>query len=198
MDNLLKYLDIREPIEDQTERLNDLVRFPAYAAEAPSDPKFALTGEEAEQNSLLDLLLLAIRRICELINESIEREEVREKWNEGTRHDYWHQFLGTGSVEEHYWKGELRDWLMNLDDGDYEYIRKDVKVNKVCLYDMGFWNLLSEVLSHLAVTRIKDWASYYHFIPENPNAAEWFIFWLRAIKSTNSLRDSRRYELYDS
>jgi monoamine oxidase len=41
------------------------------------------------------------------------------------------------------------------------------------------------------VIRIRDWASYYHFLPENPNAAEWLIFWLRAIKSTNALRRIR-------
>src|SRR5215212_9735006 len=56
---------------------------------------------------------------------------------------------------------------------------------------MGFWNLLSEVLSHLAVLRIRDWGSYYHLIGENPNAAEHLIMWLRAIKSSESLRGIR-------
>ena len=53
---------------------------------------------------------------------------------------------------------------------------------------MGFWNLLGEVLSHLAVVRIRDWGSYYHLLADNPNAAEWLVFWLRAMRSTNSLR----------
>ena len=47
----------------------DLTAFPAYSAEEPLEPKFTLHGEEAEQSSLLDLLLLAVRRICELVAE---------------------------------------------------------------------------------------------------------------------------------
>ena len=50
------------------------------------------------------------------------------------------------------------------------HIRRNVRINSVCLRDMGFWNLLSEVLSHLAVLRIRDWGSYYHLVSENPNA----------------------------
>src|SRR5713226_9621742 len=44
-----------------------LIPFSSYKAEEPTNPKFTLTGEEAEQHSLLDLLLLAIRRIFEMI-----------------------------------------------------------------------------------------------------------------------------------
>lgn len=181
---LLDHLGIKEP-ESHEEAESDLIPFPSYAAEEPAEPKFTLTGEEGEQRSLLDLLLLAIRRICELITE----EEPDVGWNAEAK-VYWRQFLGSGSVRRRYWKGEMRDWIHNLNDDDYDKIRQ-LKVNNVYLWDMGFWNLLSEVLSHLAVIRIRDWASYYHLLPENPNAAEWLIFWLRAIKSTNALRGIR-------
>ncbi|MGE3539614.1 MAG: flavin monoamine oxidase family protein [Candidatus Tectimicrobiota bacterium] len=181
---LLDYLGIREP-ESHDEAESDLIPFPAYAAEEPAEPRFTLTGEEGDQHSLLDLFLLAIRRICELIKE--EAPDV--EWNPEAS-VYWRQFLGSGSVRRRYWKGEMRDWILNLTDADYDRLRQ-LKVNDVYLWDMGFWNLLSEVLSHLAVIRIRDWASYYHVLPENPNAAEWLIFWLRALKSTNALRGIR-------
>lgn len=195
--DLLSYVGITEPDSDQ-EDIHDLEPFPSYAAEEPAEPKFTLRGEEAEQHSLLDLLLLAMLRICELIDEQLEHAAergaearstvtVNTVWNPQAM-KYWRQFLGNSSVRRRYWKGELRDWIANLTEHDYDTIRRELKVNDVYLFDMGFWNLLSEVLSHLAVVRIRDWASYYHLIPENPNAAEWFIFWLRAFKTSSSLR----------
>lgn len=45
--------------------------------------------------------------------------------------------------------------------------------------DLGFWNALSEVLSHEAILTIRDFGTFYHLIPDNPNAIEWAIFWLR-------------------
>ncbi|MBM4262399.1 MAG: FAD-dependent oxidoreductase [Deltaproteobacteria bacterium] len=194
LNDLLSYVGITEPDSD-VEDIHDLKPFPSYAAEEPAEPKFTLRGEEAEQHSLLDLLLLAMLRICELINEQLEQEAERGAakthatavWNPQAR-KYWRQFLGNSSVRRRYWKGELRDWISNLTENDYDTIRRRLKVNDVYLFDMGFWNLLSEVLSHLAVVRIRDWASYYHLIPENPNAAEWLIFWLRAFKTSSSLR----------
>jgi hypothetical protein len=185
--DLLEFLGIREP-RGGPESDFDLTGFPAYASEPPLEPKFTLHGEEAEQSSLLDLLLLAIRRVCELVAE--DQQQIPA---DGRREasGYWRQFLGAGSVRRRYWKGELRDWIMNLDHEDYDHIRRNVRINGVYLRDMGFWNVLSEVLSHLAVLRIRDWGSYYHLVSENPNAAEHLIMWLRGIKSTNSLRGIR-------
>jgi hypothetical protein len=193
--NLLDYLDITELQPPESGKA--LVSFPAYSAEDPAEVKFKLEGEEGEQRSLLDLLLLAIRRICELVVEDGQHvpwhrapapggDEQPAPGNQAAR--YWHQFLGVSSVRRRYWKGELRDWINNLTDSDYDFIRKNLSLNGVRLCDMGFWNLLSEVLSHLAVLRIRDWGSYYHLIGENPNAAEHLIMWLRALRSTNSLR----------
>lgn len=185
--DLLDDLGIGEP-HSASESPFDLTGFSPYAAEEPTEPKFTLTGEEAEQRSLLDLLLLAIRRICELVAEEGQRIPNR---TDGDAARYWQHFLAGGSVRRHYWKGELRDWIMSLDHEDYDHIRRQVAINGVPLRDMGFWNLLSEVLSHLAVLRIRDWGSYYHLLSENPNAAEHLIMWLRGIKSTNSLRGIR-------
>lgn len=52
-------------------------------------------------------------------------------------------------------------------------------------HKLGFWNALSEVLSHEAILRIRDFGTFYHLIPDNPNAAEWAIFWLRLFQLGN-------------
>jgi hypothetical protein len=188
---LLSLLDICEPRSRQ-KRDEDLIKFPAYASEAPLEPKYSLVGEEADQHSLLDLLLLAVRRIFELVDEDGRHPHGQPVvWASPGAKGAWGQFLGASSVRRQYWKGELHDFIVSLDDGDYDVIRKEVRVNGIRLCNMGFWNLLSEVLSHLAVLRIRDWGSYYHLIGENPNAAEHLIMWLRAIKSSESLRGIR-------
>jgi hypothetical protein len=170
---------------------DSLVSFPSYAAEEPTEPKFTLAGEEAEQRSLLDMLLLAIRRIFELV------KPPNSKWNwtktqghpaQGHRAGpHWEKLMDQSPARHRYWKAELRDWIRNLGDEDYQNIR-EASLDKIPLWDMGFWNLLATVLSHYAVLKLRDWASFYHLLPENPNAAEWLVFWLRAIKSSGSLR----------
>lgn len=185
--DLLSALGIVE--QDTAEPLDHhLVRFPAYASEQPTEPRFTLHGEEAEQSSLIDLLLLGMRRIFELAVEEIDEGPPPPWMSRSDSARPWKQFLGGSSVRRRYWKGELRDWIGSLGDDDYDHIRRHLKINRVYLWDMGFWNLLGEVLSHLAVVRIRDWGSYYHLLADNPNAAEWLVFWLRAMRSTNSLR----------
>ena len=186
--DLLDYLGIKESDDPKDHR--GLVKFPAYSADDPEEPRFKLEGEEAEQKSLLDLLLLAVRRICELV---VEEPADLDRWSKNNTNaaKYLRQFTSGSSIRRRYWKGELRDWIMSLDDRDYDFIRQKIKINDVYLHDMGFWNLLSEVLSHLAVIRIRDWCSYYHMIGENPNAAEHLVFVLRTLKTTNSLRGVR-------
>ena len=188
---LLELLDISEPRTRQP-RDEDLIKFPAYVSEAPTEPRYSLTGEEAEQHSLLDLLLLAVRRIFELIDEAGRHADGHPvPWASPAARANWGHFLGGSSVRRQYWKGELHDFIVSLENDDYHVIRRSLSVNGTALCDMGFWNLLSEVLSHLAVLRIRDWGSYYHLIGENPNAAEHLIMWLRAIKSSESLRGIR-------
>lgn len=94
-------------------------------------------------------------------------------------------------LHRRFWKGFLREWINVLEDDHYELIRRRFEFRGNPLHAVGFWNLLSYVLSHMAVVKLRDWGSFYHLLPENPNAAEWIIFWLRAIKSTDSLRGIR-------
>src|SRR5258705_13674546 len=55
------------------------------------------------------------------------------------------------------------------------------------LYERGLWNVLSDVLSHQAVLKIRDTGNFYHVIEENPNAIEWIIFWLRGFQPDDRL-----------
>ena len=47
------------------------------------------------------------------------------------------------------------------------------------LRDLGFWNALHAVLSPGAVAYVNHLGTFYHLMPDNPNAVEWGIFWLR-------------------
>jgi hypothetical protein len=187
---LLAELGIADPSSGE-QRDEDLITFPPYAAEEPPEATYHLSGEEAEQRSLLDMLFLAVRRICELIHEDVQASGRPLSWRSATTEEYWRQVTTTSSRHRRYWKGELHDFIISLGEAQYDVIRNDARINGVHLRDMGFWNVLSDVLSHLAVLRIRDWGSYYHLIGENPNAAEHLIFWLRNIKSSDTLRGIR-------
>ncbi len=187
---LLDTLGISEP-ESAATRDEDLVKFPPYTSEEPPDASYHLTGEEAEQKSPLDLLMLAVRRIFELIHEDALLNGRQVDWGHAAANDCWRQITSAASRHRRYWKGELHDFILSLGDASYNAIRNDARINGVHLRNIGFWNLLSEVLTHLAVLRIRDWGSYYHLIGENPNAAEHLIVWLRNIKSSESLRGIR-------
>lgn len=52
---------------------------------------------------------------------------------------------------------------------------------------MGFWNALSLVLSHHAVSKIIHYGIFYHLIHFNSHAAEWIIFWLRGLHPNDEL-----------
>jgi hypothetical protein len=187
---LLTELGITEP-DGGMPRDEDLIKFPPYTAEEPPEAKYKLAGEEAEQHSLLDMLLLAVRRIFELIHEDALASGRQLSWGTPAATEYWKQVTSTASRHKRYWKGELHDFIISLTDAGYDTLRSEARINGVHLRNMGFWNLLSEVLSHLAVLRIRDWGSYYHLIGENPNAAEHLIFWLRNVKTSDSLRGIR-------
>jgi monoamine oxidase len=194
---LLSDLKIRD--EKGAEKWSDLVPFPPYRGDPPTEPKFTLEGEEAAQTTLLDLLLLAFRRVCEamsfdgVINETPWELIVSD--NRTIPYDdanfFWREFRNDNFLLRQYWKRSLRQWINLLNEDHYRYIRQRAMFRGTLLRDMGFWNLLGSVLSHMATVKLRDWASFYHLLPENPSAAEWFIFWLRAIKSTDSLRGIR-------
>jgi hypothetical protein len=80
-----------------------------------------------------------------------------------------------------------RAWWATLDEEYYSYVRNQAAYNGKYLYQMGFWNALSLVLSHRAVSKIIHYGTFYHVIHFNPNAAEWIIFWLRGLHPNDEL-----------
>lgn len=184
---LLDELGIKEQAPGEEESLDDLVPFSSYASEDPMEPRFTLREEEAKQKTPFDLMILALRRIFELVD--LGNQET--PWKTNAANEQWRNLKKEAFLYRHYWKGELLEWIQNISDEDLEVIRKTASFRGQPLWNLGFWNVLSEVLSHYAVVKIRDWGSYYHFIHENLNAAEWIIFWLRAIRSTNTLRGVR-------
>jgi monoamine oxidase len=83
-------------------------------------------------------------------------------------------------------KGENHQvWIDNQSEKDFNKFRKTQKLlnSEKFLWQLGFWNALSRVLSHQALMKIRDTGTFYHCIFENLNAVEWTIWWLRALKT---------------
>ena len=76
-------------------------------------------------------------------------------------------------------------WIDGLTEEDYGRLRRHAQLHGQPLWATGFWNALSAqgVLSHRALVKLRDTGTFYHMIPENLNAAEWIVWWLRALKT---------------
>lgn len=82
-----------------------------------------------------------------------------------------------------------QNWIDSLTEEDFRIMRKESKLNGKPMWKMGFWNALSEdgILSHQALMKIRDTGTFYHMIPDNLNAIEWVIWWLRAFKTDGQI-----------
>ncbi|UQD55864.1 FAD-dependent oxidoreductase [Flavobacterium sp. K5-23] len=80
-------------------------------------------------------------------------------------------------------------WIDSLTEDDFRLMRKEATLNGVPMWNIGFWNALSEdgILTHQALMKIRDNGTFYHMIPDNLNAIEWAIWWLRAFKSEGQI-----------
>ena len=178
--------------------------FPPYQSPiSEQDPQYKLSDEEAAQETPLDLLKLAVVRIIGRLhsgqktakpsisvpnNSQLSADALDEKLTEVIR-----ELSRATATHQSEWKDILVKWLEELKEIDYQNFRQFARFNDgtdgggTPLWDMGFWNVISEVLSHHAVMKLRDMGTFYHLIPENPNAAEWFIFWLRALKTSPRL-----------
>lgn len=78
-----------------------------------------------------------------------------------------------------------QEWIDAQTEESYRRFRRTQKLHGKYLWKMGFWNALSAdgILSHQALMKIRDTGTFYHMIPENLNAIEWVIWWLRALKT---------------
>lgn len=137
-------------------------RFPAYRAAEPQYPIYNLRPDE-QTWSTLDLLRIGILRTLAL-----------SPGDPGNPND-------PRNVA----------WWGGLTEDDYAHLRRTARQGNrpegELLHRRGFWNALEDVLSHPAVTKIRDLGTFYHLIPENPNAIEWIIFWLRGLKPGDEL-----------
>ncbi len=85
---------------------------------------------------------------------------------------------------------QAKDWLDSLGDenGGFEKLRQTGRLRTGGVaYEEGFWNALRGTLSVQAVRKIEQYGAFFHLMPENVNAAEWAIFWLRIFKMTQGL-----------
>jgi len=82
-----------------------------------------------------------------------------------------------------------QNWIDSLTEDDYRIMRKEATLNGKPMWNTGFWNALSEdgILSHQALMKIRDTGTFYHMIPDNLNAIEWAIWWLRAFKTDGQI-----------
>jgi hypothetical protein len=80
-------------------------------------------------------------------------------------------------------------WIDELTEDDFRIMRREATLNGKLMWKMGFWNALSEdgILSHQALMKIRDTGTFYHMIPDNLNAIEWVIWWLRAFKTEGQI-----------
>jgi monoamine oxidase len=82
------------------------------------------------------------------------------------------------------------EWLESLGDenGGFENLRRTGRLRTgIVAYEEGFWNALRRTLSPHAVGKIEKYGAFFHLMPENVNAAEWAIFWLRIFKMKKGL-----------
>ena len=70
------------------------------------------------------------------------------------------------------------------ENGGFDDLRKNARMPGAGhpLREQGFWNALYAQLSPMAVSKILHFGTFYHLMPDNPNAVEWAIFWLRLFR----------------
>jgi hypothetical protein len=177
--------------------LND---FPAYASPPEIEgPIYKLTGDESEQASAIDLLQLAFVRVLgrsvDPSSPEVERRALDARLKSGRE-----QLMLALATRQKTWKGAFERWVGSLKEEDYQLLRAHAlfevdKDNSYPLWLMGFWNLIAEVLSHEAITKLRVQGHFGHTIEENPNAVELsaalarlILTWLNGGAHTDALR----------
>lgn len=187
MEALLSMLEItRAPQNELGHWKPHLIEFSPYSSSVSTlDPDFG--GPETEKCiSPLGLLRLGIIRVLLAIqiDSAFPVSEKLQRFRETKNID---------SFDEEGQKELLVDWLAKLNDGDYADLQRNGKwletpnIHKngeaapTNLCQMGFWNLLSDVISHSSIMKIQTLGTFYHLLPDNPNAAEWLIWWMKGM-----------------
>jgi hypothetical protein len=180
--SLLDYLSIEpKPVTGADGNSPYLERFPAYAS-PPSidDPQYKLPPEEADKAPLQLLRMALLRIIVHLVvepNTSFANKQKKLK----------EEIMLASAIQEAVDPIFAR-WMRELTEEHYWEIQTQGRIADVPLYTMGFWNLLSDYLSHDAITKLRDLGTFYHLLPENPNAAEWLVWWLLGFATSEQLQ----------
>jgi monoamine oxidase len=144
--------------------------FPPYQSSKPKWPDYNIQDPEEQrwQEDPLNLLQMGILKVLGLYRNGMSKEDMD---NEIAKFEQ----QQPASAPEY----------------DFDILRQTArqggKPNGELLYTRGFWNALSDALSHRAVLKIRDMGNFYHFIAENPNAIEWIIFWLHGLQPHDRL-----------
>jgi phytoene dehydrogenase-like protein len=155
----------------------------------------------------LDLLRLGVLRmfripLCEYLNENPKTIDLTAdsvaappsgKWKDG---DYepgkrewiadknWNVPSDLGSL-----RTKVQEWLDHFQDdkddeeSSYTTLRKTATQRDRLMWNDSFWNAASRELGAPAIRYIRDEGTFYHLFPDNPNAVEWGIFWLRLFRT---------------
>jgi hypothetical protein len=179
--------------------------FPSFSSPtSEADPLYQLRPDEEGKNPL-ELMGLALCRA--IVHISIDEDHFTS--DDETKYDQ------SGDPEPNGYKqkrealiNSLRDaaalqepigptfdkWAKTLREDDYWVIAKYGRIligdadTPVPLHAMGFWNLMSIYLSHNALTKVRDLGTFYHLLPENPNAAHWLTWQLRQLSISDQLQ----------
>lgn len=144
--------------------------FPPYQSAKPQWPDYNIQDPEAKrwQEDPLNLLEMGILKVLGMYRDGMSKAEMDKE-------------IATFEQQE----------PATAPEYDFDILRQTArqggKPNGELLHTRGFWNALSDVLSHRAILKIRDVGNFYHFISENPNAIEWIIFWLRGLQPNDRL-----------
>jgi monoamine oxidase len=144
--------------------------FPPYQSSQPKWPDYNIQAPEEQrwQNNPLNLLQMGILKVLGLYRDGMSK----------------------AAMDDEVAKFEQQE-PASAPEYDFNILRRTARQggnpNGELLYTRGFWNALSDVLSHRAVLKIRDLGNFYHFIAENPNAIEWIIFWLNGFQPHDRL-----------
>lgn len=182
---LLDHLSItavKPSVEAKGARAAYLDPFPPYASPTmASDPKYDLRPEEMEKTPL-ELLRTAMLRIMAHLKVSKGISNFNDMQQQLVRD------IELAAATQEPVDPVFAKWMKDLGPRHYWDIQTTGCVRGVPLYQLGFWNLLSDYLSHDAITKLRDLGTFYHLLPENPNAAEWLVWWLLGFAISQQLQ----------
>ena len=141
--------------------------FPPYMAATDPESLYTLghddlwsaSGRPPAQVNALELLCLGILRVLQASGGDVDDPRDPRHW----------------------------EWWSVLDESYYHALRTAMNFRGEPLRSTGFWNVLSTVLTHRALTKIINYGTFYHSIHQNPSAAECIIFWLRGLHPNETM-----------